>query len=95
MINPQLNLTIPTALKIDSFRLRFPSIDDDLLPSNHHNILTTTPPQENVFRRTRYGRVIRPPVKLDLNYLDYFIAQLFKSFDIGSSTSAIEPVPIL
>ena len=51
----------------DSFRLRFPSTDDDsLLPSNDNLISKETPPQENIFKRTRHGRVIRPPVKLDL-----------------------------
>ena len=51
----------------DSFRLRFPSTDDDsLLPSNDNHISKETPPQENIFKRTRHGRVIRPPVKLDL-----------------------------
>ena len=51
----------------DSIRLRFPSTDDDsLLPSNDNLISKETPPQENIFKRTRHGRVIRPPVKLDL-----------------------------
>ena len=51
----------------DSFRLSFPSTDDDsLLPSNDNHISKETPPQENIFKRTRHGRVIRPPVKLDL-----------------------------
>ena len=51
----------------DSFRLRFPSTNDDsLLPSNDNLISKETPPQENIFKRTRHGRVIRPSVKLDL-----------------------------
>ena len=51
----------------DSIRLRFPSTDDDsLLPFNDNLISKETPPQENIFKRTRHGRVIRPPVKLDL-----------------------------
>ena len=51
----------------DSFRLRFPSIDDDyLLPSNDNHISKETPPQENIFKRIRHGRVIRPLVKLNL-----------------------------
>ena len=51
----------------DSFRLRFPSTDDDsLLPTNNNHISTETPLHENIFKRTRHGRVIGPPVKLDL-----------------------------
>ena len=51
----------------DLFRFRFPSTDDDaLLPSNGNHISTVKPTKENIFRRTRHGRVFRPPVKLDL-----------------------------
>ena len=51
----------------DSFRLKFPSTDNDsLLPSNDNHISRVTPPYANIFRRTRHGRVIRSPVKLDL-----------------------------
>ena len=50
----------------NTFRLRFPLTDDgSLLSSNDNHISKETPPQENIFKRTRHGRVIRPPVKLD------------------------------
>ena len=43
----------------DSYRLQFPSTDDaSLLPSNDNHISKETTPQENIFRRTRHGRVI-------------------------------------